>query len=167
MINEEHIQNIIDSLEKLEIIGENVLKYWEKDKIQCILKIKNSEYKIKTAKIEAIDKDKEDYKIHINDLLKLGVIKRLKSTLRSTAFLVNKHSEQKGGKSRMVINYKRLNDNIEDDEYDIPTKEYLLGKIKNCNIFSKFDRKSRFWPVKMHYDSIHWTAFSCPKGHFE
>ena len=42
MINEEHIQNIIDRLEKLEIIGENVLKYWEKDKIQCILKIKKS-----------------------------------------------------------------------------------------------------------------------------
>ena len=41
MISEEQIQNIIDILEKLEIIGENVLKYWEKDKIRCILKIKN------------------------------------------------------------------------------------------------------------------------------
>ena len=50
----------------------------------------------------------------------------------------------------MVINYKRLNDNIENDGYDIPTKEYLLGKIKYCNIFRKFDCKSRFWQVKMH-----------------
>ena len=74
MINEEHMQNIIDKLEKLkklEIIGENVLKIWEKDKIQCILKIKNPKYKIKTVKIEATDKDREDYKMHINDLLKL------------------------------------------------------------------------------------------------
>ena len=54
----------------------------------------------------------------------------------------------------MIINYKRLNDNTEDDEYDIPTKEYLLGNIKNCNIFSKFDCKSGFWQVKMHEDSI-------------
>ena len=122
MINEEHIQNIIDRLEKLEIIGENVLKYWEKDKIQCILKIKNPEYEIKAAKIEAIDKDREDYTMHINDLLKLGVIRISESLHRSTTFLVNKHSEQKRGKSRMVINYKRLNDNIEDDGYDIPTK---------------------------------------------
>ena len=75
MINEEQIQNIIDRLEKLEIIGENVFKYWEKDKIQCILKIKNPEYKIKTVKIEATDKDREDYKMHIKDLLKLGVIR--------------------------------------------------------------------------------------------
>ena len=42
MINlkEEQIQNLVDMLGKLEIIGENVLKYWEKDKVHCILKIK-------------------------------------------------------------------------------------------------------------------------------
>ena len=67
----------------------------------------------------------------------------------------------------MVINYKRLNDNTEDDEYDILTKEYLLRKIKDCTIFSKFDCKSGFWQVKMHLDSLPWTIFSCPKGHFE
>ena len=54
----------------------------------------------------------------------------------------------------MVINYKRLNDKLEDDRYDIPTKEYLQGTIKICNIFSKFDYKSRSWQVKMHKDSI-------------
>ena len=67
----------------------------------------------------------------------------------------------------MVINYKRLNDNTEDDGHDIPTKEYLLGKNKNCNIFSKFDCKLGFWKVKMHKDNIHWATFSCPEGHFE
>ena len=66
----------------------------------------------------------------------------------------------------MVINYKRLNNNIDDDGYDIVIKEYLLGNIKNCNIFSKFDCKSRFWQVKMHEDSIPWTTFSCLGGHF-
>ena len=50
-IKEEQIQSLIDKLEKLEIIGENVLKYWEKDKVKCILKIKNPDYKIKIAKI--------------------------------------------------------------------------------------------------------------------
>ena len=70
------------------------------------------------------------------------------------AFLVNKHSEQKKGKSRMVINYKRLNDNTEDDGYDIHTKEYLLIKIKNCNIFIKFDCKSGFWQVKTHCHAL-------------
>ena len=88
------------------------------------IKNKNPDYKIKTAKIEAAEKDREDYKTHIDDLLKLEAIRRSDLPHRSAAFLVNKHSEQKRGKSRMVINYKRLNDNIEDDGYDIPIKEY-------------------------------------------
>ena len=107
-INEEQLQSLIDRLEKLEIIRENVLKYWENDKVQCILNIKNPDYRIKTAKIEATKKDREDYKTHINDLLKLDVIRRSNSPHRSTTFLVNKHSEQKRGKSKMVINYKKV-----------------------------------------------------------
>ena len=128
-IKEEQIQNLVDRLEKLEIIGENVLKYWENDKVQCILKIKNPDYKIKTTKIEAIEKDREYYKTHINDLLKLEVIRRSYSPHKSVVFLVNKHSEQKRGKSRMVINYKRLIDNVEDDENDIPRIFIRKNKI--------------------------------------
>ena len=67
----------------------------------------------------------------------------------------------------MVINYKRLNHNTVDDEYDIPTKEYLLGKIKDCTTFRNFDCISGFWQVKMHPDNIPLTTFSCLEGHFE
>ena len=67
----------------------------------------------------------------------------------------------------MVINYKRLNDNTRDDGYEIPNKDQLINGIQNCNIFSKFDCKSGFWQVKMHPESIEWTAFTCPEGHFE
>ena len=56
-IKEEQIQNLVDRLEKLKIIGENVLKYWENDRVQSILKIKNPDYKIKTVKIKATEKD--------------------------------------------------------------------------------------------------------------
>ena len=45
---------------------------------------------------------------------------------------------------KIVINYKRLNNNIEDDDNDIPTKEYLLEKIKNHNIF-KLDLLSYYF----------------------
>ena len=38
-IKEEKIQSLIDRLEKREIIGENILKYWEKDKVECILMV--------------------------------------------------------------------------------------------------------------------------------
>ena len=105
--------------------------------------------------------------MHIKDLLKLGVIRKSDSRHRSAAFIVRKHSEIIRGKSRMVINYKRLNDNTIDDAYTIPDKTVLINKIQDCNIFSKFDLKSGFWQVKMHPDSIEWTAFTSPEGHYE
>ena len=43
-----------------------------------------------------------------------------------------KKNEQK---ARMVINYKRLNDNTYDDAYNIPNKDSLLIIFKDVDIF--------------------------------
>lgn len=141
MITEQDIENLISKLEKMEILGENVIKYWEKDKILCELKIKNPEYIIKTKNIEATNLDIEDFKMHIEELLKLGVIRKSECPHRSSTFIVRKHSEIIREKSRMVINYKRFNDNTIDDAYNIPDKTVLINKIQDCKIFSKFDLK--------------------------
>lgn len=167
LVTDLDIDNLVSKLEKIGIIGEDIIKYWEKDKVFCELKIKNPEYVIKTKNIEPTNQDREDFKMHISELIKLGVIRKSDSPHRSAAFIVKNHSEIIRGKSRMVINYKRLNDNTVDDAYNIPDKTVLINKIQNCKIFSKFDLKSGFWQVKMHPDSIKWTAFTCPEGHYE
>ena len=46
-----------------------------------------------------------------------------KSPHSSPAFMVNNHSEQKRGKPRMVINYKRLNELTVFDGYFLLNKE--------------------------------------------
>lgn len=60
--------------------------------------------------------------MHIEELLKLGAIRESRSPHRSAAFIVRNHAEEVRGKSRMVINYKRLNDNTIEDAYNIPNK---------------------------------------------
>ena len=67
----------------------------------------------------------------------------------------------------MVINYKRLNDNTVDDAYNIPNKQEWINRIQGSRYFSKFDLKAGFWQVKMAEESIPWTAFTCPQGHYE
>ena len=79
--------------------------------------------------------------MHITELLKLWVIRKSTSRHRSPACIVNKHSEQVRGKSRMVIDYRRLNDNTIDDGYDISDKSELINNIHGSKIFSKFDCK--------------------------
>ena len=105
--------------------------------------------------------------MHINELLKLGVMRKSTSRHRSPAVLVNKHSEQVRSKSRMVIDYHYLNNNTVDNANDIPDKTKLINSIQKSKIFSKFDCKSGFWQIKMYHDSIEWTAFTCPLGHYE
>jgi len=163
----DNIQQIIDRLNKSSIIGEDPTKYWEKDPVICKLNIINPDLIIKTKDIPYSNFEQEECKNHIKALLQLKAIEPSTSPHRSPAFIVNKHSEQKRGKTRMVYNYKRLNDNIQLDGYTIPSKDVLINRIQKAKWFSKFDLKSGFHQVKMDPESIKWTAFSCSEGLFE
>lgn len=81
--------------------------------------------------------------------------------------MVRNHAEQKRGKARMVINYKRLNQNLKFDDYFIPRKDVLINLVKSVKLFSKFDCKSGFWQLKLTNESKPLTAFSAPQGHYQ
>jgi len=123
------IEKIVQRLEDIQIIGEIPMKHWEKNGIVCKINIINPDYIIKTAPIEATPKDIEDFKMHIEELLKLKAIRESKSPHRSAAFIVRNHAEEVRGKSRMVINYKRLNDNTVEDAFNIPNKQEWINRI--------------------------------------
>ena len=74
---------------------------------------------------------------------------------------MRKHSELKRDKARIVYNYKRLNDNIYEDNYKLPNKDELINKIEENKYFSKFDCKSGFWQIRLAEESIELTAFTC------
>ena len=50
-------------------------------------------------------------------------------------------------KSRMVINYKRLNDNTLYNSYKTPNRDELFNYIRNTRYFSKLNCKSGFWQI--------------------
>jgi len=143
------------------------MKHWDKNSIVCKINIINPDYIIKSGPIEATPKDIEEFKMHIEELLKLKAIRESRSPHRSAAFIVRNHAEEVRGKSRIVINYKRLNDNTIDDAYNIPNKQEWINRIQGSKYFSKFDLKARFWQVKMAEESIPLTTFTCPQGHYE
>ena len=106
--------------------------------------------------------DIEDFKIQINELIQMNLIRESKSPHSSLAFMVRKHSEIERGKARMVINYKEVNKNTKFDGYYIPNKEILINLAKGKNYYSKFDCKSGFWKIKMEKYSIPITTFLVP-----
>ena len=96
-----------------------------------------------------------------------GLIRNSKSTHTSPAFIVRNHAEEKRGKAKMIINYKKLNDNTVFDDYYIPNKIVLFNRIQGASWFSKRHYKSGFWQIKMDKKSISLTAFSAPQVHYE
>ena len=128
--NKQDLDSIIKIVDQIEIIGGEPLKHCKNNKIVCKLDIINPEYIIKTAAVEATNQDLEYFSIQIKELLELGVIKRSISKHRSAAFTVRNHNEIVRGKARMIINYKRLKDNIKTDGYKLSNKIELINRIQ-------------------------------------
>ena len=69
------------------------MKYQDKNNIVCKINIINPDYIIKTSPIEATPKDIEEFKMYIQELLKLGAIRESRSPHRSALFIVRNHAE--------------------------------------------------------------------------
>ena len=91
---------------------------------------------------------------------KYDLIRESRSKYSSPAMIVKKLSEERRGKSIMVINYKKLNSIAVRNIYPIPKMELLFNLIKGKKTFSKFDCKSRFFQIKLEEDSKKYTSFS-------
>jgi len=88
--------------------------------------------------------DIQEFDKKIKELLEEGLIRNSKSLHASLAFIVRNHAEEQRGKARMVINYKRLNDNTVFDGYYIPNKTVLFNRVQAASWFSKMDCKSGY-----------------------
>jgi hypothetical protein len=78
-----------------------------------------------------------------------------------------KNIEVERGTSRIVINYKSLNDVLEWIRYSIPNRKDLVNRLSEALIFSKFYMKSRFWQIQITDKDRYKTAFTTPFEHYE
>jgi hypothetical protein len=106
-----------------------------KQSFRANIRLKDPNIKIKVAPMQYTKDDREEFSKQIKELLDAKLIQPSKSPHFSPAFLVNKHSEQKRGKRRMVINYKKLNDNTIGDGYLLPRKDELLDQVRGKKLF--------------------------------
>ena len=77
--------------------------------------------------------DIQEFDKQIKELMEKGLIKNSKNPHTSPAFRVRNHAKEKRGKARMVINYKKLNDNTAFNGYYIPNKIVLFNRIQGAS----------------------------------
>ena len=141
--------------------------FWGVTKIYCKLEMIDHDKIIRVRPMIYSQEDIKDFKIKLNKLMQMKLIKESKSPYSSPAFMVRKHNEIKRGKSRMMINYKEVNKNTKFYGYYIPNKEILINLARGKNYYNKFDCKSGFWQIQIDNDSLPITALSTPRGHYE
>ena len=98
-----------------------------------------------------------------NKLLKKGIIRESQSPYNSPRWIVPK----KGNKLRMVVDYRKINEDTDQDAYPLPIINDILDQLGNAKFFCAFDLSAGFHQIPMREQDKKYTAFSTSHGHFD
>ena len=106
----------------------------------------------------------EEVRNHLQDMLKVGAIRKSVSPWASPVVLVRK----KDGSLRFCIDLRKLNSRTIKDAYSLLRIEESLDCLNGAIIFTSLDLKAGYWQVEMEESSIPYTAFTVgPLGFYE
>lgn len=98
----------------------------------------------------------------IKRLLEAGII----IPSKGDGFVSNIFVAHQRTKSRLVVNYRGLNEFTVDEVYPIPGIDEVLGKLKGYKVFAKFDQASGYHQIPVEPGSMRDLSFICADGLF-
>lgn len=111
---------------------------------------------------------KQEIQKQIEKLLNNDIIRPSISPYSSPVWIVPKKADASGQKKyRMVIDYRRLNEQTIEDKYPLPRIEEILENLGKCTYYSSIDLAQAFNQIEMDPRSIEKTAFTVENGHYE
>ncbi|UYV67076.1 hypothetical protein LAZ67_4003830 [Cordylochernes scorpioides] len=108
-------------------------------------------------------KEAQEVDAQINEWLKQGIIQKSNSEYASPIVLVKK----KNGKTRICVDYRKLNKETVKDRYPLPLIEDQIDKLQAARLFSTIDLKNGFFHIPVAEDSRKLTSFVVPNGQYE
>lgn len=100
----------------------------------------------------------------INEMLKNDVIEETTSEWSSPVLLVPKKADRSGEKKwRLVVDYRLLNQTIQDDKFPLPNITDILDSLANNIYFSKLDLSQGYYQLSLEKQSRKYTAFTTDK----
>lgn len=99
----------------------------------------------------------------VAELLREGLIEPSTSPWASPIVLVPK----KDGTHRLCIDYRRLNEVTQADQFPMPRIEELIDGLAGATYISTIDLTKGYWQVPVAKDSIEKTAFTTPFGKYQ
>lgn len=109
---------------------------------------------------------KTEVTAQINKMLKEKIIEPSTSEWSSPILLVPKKLDKNGNKQwRLVIDYRKINNCIQDDKYPLPDITEILDSLTGSVYFSHLDLHQGYYNVELQEDSRKYTAFNA--GQFQ
>lgn len=104
----------------------------------------------------------------IKDMLRQNIIRESNSPYNSPLWVVPKKQDNSGIKKwRIVIDYRKLNENTVDDKFPIPNLNGILDKLGKSQYFTTLDLAKGFHQILVKEEDRKKTAFSTHFGHYE
>lgn len=136
-------------------------------KAECALPTKPCH--LQAAKIYRIpDCQKPVVEQYTKELLDQGILKNSTSPWNAPVIVVPKKLDASGEKKwRVVIDYRKLNEQIPDDEYPLPRIDDTIDRLGRAKYFTTLDLASGFHLIPVRQEDQEKTAFSTHQGHYE
>ena len=106
---------------------------------------------------------KQEIHKQVEDLLNNDIIEPSVSEWSSPILIVPKKSENGKKKFRLVIDYRLVNNQIENDKFPLPNINDIFDSLAGAVYFSHLDLSQGFYQVELNPVSRPCTAFSTDK----
>jgi len=105
----------------------------------------------------------------VSRMMNKGNLRPSKSLYYSLVLVVPKKGFNEDGtaKLRLVMDYKKLNENTIPDRYPLPDPSMILSSLGKAKYFSMIDLESGFHQILMKKPDIEKTSFSIKNGKYE
>ncbi|GFX80939.1 transposon Tf2-9 polyprotein [Trichonephila clavipes] len=100
----------------------------------------------------------------VDEWVKNGIVEPCSSPYATSQVVVVK---KKDGKSRVCIDYRRLNCKLIKDNYPLPLIDDILDCLQNAKIFTTLDLKNGFFHVAVNESSHKFTSFVAHNGQYQ
>lgn len=111
---------------------------------------------------------KHEIETQISDMLKDGIIEEAQSEWSSPILIVPKKVDRSGKKKwRVVIDYRRLNERIQDDKFPLPNITEILDSLSGAIYFSHLDLSQGYYQAELDHESRPYTAFTTNKAQYQ
>ncbi|GBM49560.1 Transposon Ty3-I Gag-Pol polyprotein [Araneus ventricosus] len=125
----------------------------------------NSDLPVSLRPYRTAPVEEQEIKSQVEKLLQAGLIKESNSPYSSPVTLAFKRDE--GKKSRLCIDFRKLNALCKSDSEPLPLMDSLLDKLSKAKIFSSLDLASVYWHVPIHPKDTEKLAFCTNFGLYE